>query len=95
MSDFTNEKLTSELKRSIIEEYATHPGDVGSPEVQIAILTKRIQNLTLHVKKHIHDYHTKRGLLILVGKRRKLLNYLKNKDISRYQTLIKRLNLRK
>ena len=90
MSDI--QKLT---KQEIIKEYAFHSSDVGSPEVQIAILTARIKNLTDHVKLHKHDYHTKRGLLIIVGKRRRLLSYLKSKDESRYQSLIKRLELRK
>ena len=88
-------KLTPQLKQEIIKTYAIHPGDVGSPEVQVAILTTRIKNLTAHMKMHKHDYHTKRGLLIIVGKRRRLLNYLKSKDESRYQSLIKRLELRK
>lgn len=88
-------KLTPELKQQTIKEYAIHEGDCGSPEVQIAILTLRIKNLTAHVKEHKHDYHTKRGLLLLVGKRRRLLKYLKKVDESRYQNLISRLGIRK
>lgn len=88
-------KITPELKQQVIKEYATHEGDCGSPEVQIAVLTLRIKNLTAHVKLHKHDYHTKRGLLILVGKRRRLLKYLKRVDETRYQNLITKLGLRK
>lgn len=82
-------------KENIIKEYATHEGDTGSPEVQIAILTKEIQILTDHLKVNIHDFHSKRGLLMKVGKRRNLLEYLKKTDVNRYRTLIKRLGLRK
>ena len=88
-------RITPELKAQRIVEYATHPGDTGSPEVQVALLTDRIRNLTEHVKEHKHDYHTKRGLLIMVGNRRRMLDYLKKKDLRRYQDLIKRLSLRK
>ena len=88
-------KITPELKQRVIKEYATHDGDCGSPEVQVAVLTLRIRNLTAHVKVHKHDYHTKRGLLILVGKRRRLLKYLKRVDETRYQKLITKLGLRK
>lgn len=88
-------KITPELKQQVIKEYATHDGDCGSPEVQVAVLTLRIKNLTAHVKVHKHDYHTKRGLLILVGKRRRLLKYLKRVDETRYQNLITKLGLRK
>ncbi len=97
MSEILNEqvKITPELKQQIIKEYATHEGDCGSPEVQVAVLTFRIKNLTAHVKVHKHDYHTKRGLLILVGKRRRLLKYLKRIDEVRYQNLITKLGLRK
>ena len=87
--------ITSEKKQSLISEYAIHDGDVGSPEVQVAILSERIKNLTAHMSLHKKDFHTRRGLLVLVGKRRRLLNYLKNVDESRYQNLIKRLELRK
>lgn len=82
-------------KDNIIKEYATHEGDTGSPEVQIAILTREIQILTDHLKVNIHDFHSKRGLLMKVGKRRNLLEYLKKTDINRYRTLIQRLGLRK
>lgn len=87
--------LTPEDKAKIIEEYKTHDGDTGSPEVQVAILTERINYLTGHFKIHKKDFHSRTGLLKLVGHRRKLLNYLKNKDINRYRELIKRLGLRK
>jgi small subunit ribosomal protein S15 len=87
--------LTVEDKKSIIEEYKQHENDTGSPEVQVALLTKRISYLTEHFKDHKHDYHSRNGLLKLVGQRRKLLNYLRNKDVNRYRELIGRLNLRK
>ena len=87
--------LDSEAKKAIIDEYATHPGDTGSPEVQVAILTKRIKDLTEHLKEHKHDHHSRRGLLILVGHRRRLLGYLQEIDIERYRSLIKRLGLRR
>ncbi len=87
--------LKKEVKKSIIEKYATHKGDTGSPEVQIAVLTEEINVLTEHLKEHIHDYHSKRGLLMKVGKRRNLLAYLKRTDINRYRELIKSLGLRK
>lgn len=86
--------LSSEEKQSIIKEYATHEGDTGSPEVQVALLTNRINNLTEHMKNHKHDYHSNRGLLLLIGKRRRLLDYLTKVDINRYRSLIKRLGLR-
>ncbi|MBR7827486.1 30S ribosomal protein S15 [Actinospica sp. MGRD01-02] len=76
-------------------EYATVEGDTGSPEVQVALLTKRINDLTEHVKTHKHDHHSRRGLLQLVGKRRRLLKYLADKDIARYRSLIERLGLRR
>lgn len=88
-------KMTKELKQSTIKEYAIHEGDVGSPEVQVAILTLRIKNLTSHVKEHKKDIHSKRGLLILVEKRRRILKYLRRISEERYQNLIKRLGLRK
>ena len=91
----TNLKVTKELKQSTIKEYAIHEGDVGSPEVQVAILTLRIKNLTSHVKENKNDIHSKRGLLILVEKRRRILKYLKRISEERYQNLIKRLGLRK
>ncbi len=87
--------ITREEKQQVIREFARFEGDTGSPEVQIAILTRRINNLTDHFKVHKHDYHSRRGLLMLVGKRRRLLRYLKNKDITRYRELIERLGLRK
>ncbi|WP_298226528.1 30S ribosomal protein S15 [Gryllotalpicola sp.] len=87
--------LDSEAKKAIIDEYATHPGDTGSPEVQVAILTKRIKDLTEHLKEHKHDHHSRRGLLILVGQRRRLLGYLQEIDVSRYRALIERLGLRR
>ena len=86
--------LTTELKKEIIEQYATHEGDTGSPEVQIAILTKRIVLLTEHLKSHKKDHHSRRGLLKMVGKRRSLLDYLMKKDIERYRALIAKLGLR-
>ena len=82
-------------KKKIIDEYATHPGDTGSPDVQIALLTGRISHLTEHLKDHKHDHHSRRGLLLLVGQRRRLLNYLQNTDIERYRSLIERLGLRR
>ena len=82
-------------KAEIIKEYALKEGDTGSPEVQIAILTARINHLTEHLKTHKGDHHSRRGLLKMVGQRRNLLNYLKEKDLERYRTLIKRLGLRK
>ncbi|ROQ38200.1 small subunit ribosomal protein S15 [Frondihabitans sp. PhB188] len=87
--------LAPEVKTAIIEEYATHPGDTGSPEVQVAVLTQRIKDLTEHLKEHKHDHHSRRGLLLLVGQRRRLLGYLSNVDISRYRALIERLGLRR
>lgn len=86
--------LTPEKKREIIETFKIHPSDTGSPEVQIALLTERIRYLTEHFKVHKKDYHSRRGLLKLVGQRRKLLNYLKSKDINRYISLVDRLGLR-
>lgn len=82
-------------KQEIIAKYQTHEGDTGSPEVQVALLTERINKLTAHMKEHTHDYHTNRGLLRLVGKRKNLLEYLKNEDVQRYRELIKKLGLRK
>ena len=87
--------MTPESKTKVIEEYKRHEGDTGSPEVQIALLTERISYLTEHFKVHKKDFHSKTGLLKLVGQRRKLLNYLKNKDIQRYRELIDRLGIRK
>ena len=82
-------------KQSIIAEYATNDGDTGSPEVQVALLSHRIAHLTEHLKMHKHDHHTRRGLLLLVGQRRRLLNYLQREDIERYRSLIARLGLRR
>jgi len=87
--------LTTELKQEIIDRYRLHNSDTGSPEVQVAILSERITYLTDHFKTHSKDHHSRRGLIKLVGQRRRLLNYLKNKDIERYRTLIEQLGLRK
>ena len=87
--------LLPEEKTAIMAEYATHEGDTGSPEVQIAVLTKRINDLTEHLKVHKKDHHSRRGLLKMVGQRRGLLNYLKEKDIERYRAILNALNLRK
>ena len=87
--------LTTEANLAVIKEYATHEGDTGSPEVQVAILTSRIQYLTDHLKEHKKDHHSRRGLLKLVGQRRNMLDYLRRKDIERYRSLIERLGLRK
>lgn len=87
--------LTTEAKLAIIKEFATHEGDTGSPEVQIAILTNRIQYLTEHLKEHKKDHHSRRGLLKLVGQRRNMLDYLRRKDIERYRSILGRLGLRK
>lgn len=87
--------LEAELKTKIMKEYATVEGDTGSPEVQVAMLTRRIRDLTEHMRAHKHDHHSRRGLLLLVGRRRRLLNYLKAKDIARYRTLIERLEIRR
>ncbi len=84
-----------ENKDTIIREYATHDGDTGSPEVQVAVLTARIQHLTEHLREHKHDFHSRRGLLKMVGQRRRLLKYLQKKDVERYRTLIQRLGLRR
>ncbi|MGO1391922.1 30S ribosomal protein S15 [Agrococcus casei] len=87
--------LTTEQKQEIVAEFATHEGDTGSPEVQVAILTRRIKDLTEHLKGHKHDHHSRRGLLLLVGQRRRLLGYLQSTDIGRYRALIERLGLRR
>lgn len=84
-----------EAKKTVIEAHAKHEGDTGSPEVQVALLTARIEQLTGHFKLHKKDYHSRTGLLKLVGQRRKLLNYLKKKDVQRYRALIEKLGLRK
>ncbi len=87
--------ITPELKAQLIKEYATKEGDTGSPEVQVAILTSRIATLTEHFKIHKKDNHSRRGLLMMVAQRRKLLDYTKGKDVARYQSLIKRLGIRR
>ena len=87
--------MDKETKAQIIAEYATHEGDTGSPEVQIALLTYRINHLTEHLKVHAKDFHSRRGLLQMVGSRRSLLNYLKELDIERYRQLIAKIDLRK
>jgi small subunit ribosomal protein S15 len=87
--------LDAEKRKEIIAGFKTHEGDTGSPEVQIALLSARIQYLTEHFKTHKKDHHSRRGLLKLVGQRRRLLEYLKNKEVSRYRTIIERLGLRK
>ncbi len=87
--------ITAERKTALIAEYAVKSGDTGSPEVQVAILSERISNLTEHLKSHSKDFHSRRGLLVMVGQRRRLLDYLKGKDNARYDTLIQRLGLRR
>lgn len=87
--------LASETKKQIIGEYATGDADTGSPEVQVALLSTRIADLTEHLKTHRHDHHSRRGLLLLVGRRRRLLKYLAKIDIDRYRSLIERLGLRR
>ena len=87
--------MLKDEKQSIIAQYATHEGDTGSPEVQIALLTSRINNLNEHLKVNAHDHHSRRGLLKMVGHRRNLLNYLKKKDVERYRACIEKLGIRK
>ena len=87
--------ITADRKQEVMKEYATKAGDTGSPEVQVAILSERISNLTEHFKSHVKDNHSRRGLLKLVSQRRRLLDYLKSSDEARYQTLITRLGLRR
>ena len=84
-----------ETKKKIIAEYGLSEGDTGSPEVQVALLSHRIAHLTEHLKQHKHDHHTRRGLLLLVGRRRRLLNYMQKEDISRYRSIVERLGLRR
>ncbi|HSV38265.1 MAG TPA: 30S ribosomal protein S15 [Nocardioidaceae bacterium] len=84
-----------ETKKKIIAEYGLSEGDTGSPEVQVALLSHRIAHLTEHLKQHKHDHHTRRGLLLLVGRRRRLLNYMQKEDINRYRSIIERLGLRR
>jgi small subunit ribosomal protein S15 len=87
--------LSLDVKKKIMSDYATHEGDTGSPEVQVAMLTQRILDLTEHSRQHKHDHHSRRGLLLLVGQRRRLLRYLESVDVERYRSLIKRLGLRR
>ncbi len=87
--------LTVEQKREVIQQFGKNDTDTGSPEVQIALLTRRINHLTEHLREHRHDHHSRRGLLMLVGQRRRLLNYLQAKDLDRYRALIKELGLRR
>ncbi len=87
--------LAADVKQNIIRQYATHDGDTGSPEVQVALLTERITGLNEHLKDHQHDHHSRRGLLLLVGQRRRLLSHLQKTEIARYRTLIERLGLRR
>jgi small subunit ribosomal protein S15 len=87
--------ITAERRQALIQDYATKPGDTGSPEVQVSLLSERIANLTEHLKTHPKDFHSRRGLLVLVGQRRGLLDYLKRKSQARYETLIGRLGLRR
>ena len=87
--------ITQERKQDLISEYATRSGDTGSPEVQVAVLTERITNLTEHLKEHKKDFASRRGLLMMVGQRRRLLDYLRRKEEARYQVLIERLGLRR
>ena len=87
--------MDADIKKQIIEEYATKPGDTGSPDVQIALLTKRIAHLTEHLKSHKGDHHSRRGLMLMVGQRRRLLNYVAKNDVEHYRALIARLGLRR
>jgi small subunit ribosomal protein S15 len=87
--------LSADTKKSILNEYGMHEGDTGSPEAQVALLSKRIRDLTEHLRQHKHDHHSRRGLLLMVGRRRRLLQYLKDVDIERYRSLIERLQLRR
>lgn len=87
--------ITAEKKHELIEKYATKQGDTGSPEVQVAILSERIRNLTEHLKIHKKDFHSRRGLLMMVGQRRRLLDYVKRKEVNRYESLVKELGLRR
>ena len=91
----SNVPLDTTVKKEIIAAHATSEGDTGSPEVQVALLTRRIKDLTEHLKVHKHDHHSRRGLLLLVGRRRRLLQYLSRKDITRYRALIEKLGLRR
>lgn len=91
----TSQREAEERKAGVIEKNRVHETDTGSPEVQVALLTERITYLTRHLSEHTKDFHTRRGLLKMVGRRRKLLRYLKNKDLDRFETLVKRLKLKK
>ncbi|MCS6922378.1 MAG: 30S ribosomal protein S15 [Elioraea sp.] len=87
--------ITAERRAALIKEFAQHEGDTGSPEVQIALLSERIRNLTEHLKTHAKDFHSRRGLLMMVGQRRRLLDYVRKKDAARYKALVDRLGLRR
>ena len=87
--------ISAQRKTEVIKDHAARDGDTGSPEVQIAVLSERIFNLTGHLKTHMKDFHSRRGLLMMVGRRRRLLDYLKKKDVSRYEAIVKRLGLRR
>ena len=87
--------MDADIKKQIIEDYATKPGDTGSPDVQVALLSKRISHLTEHLKQHKGDHHSRRGLMLMVGQRRRLLNYVAQEDINHYRELIARLGLRR
>ena len=87
--------ISGEVKQEVIKDFQRQEGDTGSPEVQIAVLSRRISDLTEHLKMHKHDHHTRRGLMALVGRRRRMLDYLRRTDIARYRALIERLGLRK
>ncbi len=87
--------ITPDRKTELISEYSTKSGDTGSPEVQVAVLSERIANLTEHLKTHKRDFHSRRGLLVMVGRRRRLLDYLKKKNVGRYETVVQRLGLRR
>jgi small subunit ribosomal protein S15 len=87
--------LDAETKKKIIDDYATTEGDTGSPEVQVALLSHRIAHLTGHLREHKHDHHSRRGLLLLVGQRRRLLNYMQKQDVNRYRSIVERLGLRR
>jgi small subunit ribosomal protein S15 len=87
--------MTAERRAEILKDFATKPGDTGSPEIQVALLSERIKNLTEHFKSHVKDNHSRRGLLAMVSQRRSLLDYLKRVDVARYQTLIERLGIRR
>lgn len=87
--------ITAERKQEVIKDYALHEGDTGSPEVQVAVLSERIANLTEHLKTHKKDFHSRRGLLMMVGQRRRLLDYVKRAEVKRYERLVERLGLRR